>query len=48
MINYTCREVDEMQERRDEYQREGALVAMCLCALSGAIVGMIVGWWIWA
>ena len=46
MINYTCREVDEMQERRDAYQSEAMLLAMCLCALSGASIGFFAGWFL--
>ena len=44
----TGREFEETIQRRDEYQREAMLLALCLCALSGATVGFAWAWWIWA
>ena len=42
--SYTDREVDEMQQRRDAYAREGVIIGLMLAALSGATVGFLFGW----
>ena len=44
MINYTCREVGEMQERRDEYQREAMTLIVCIVLLGGLTGGFIFGY----
>lgn len=43
-MNYTAREVDEIQARRDAYAREGMLIGFAVVALSAGAVGAIFGW----
>ena len=46
MQSYTGKEFQEAVDSRDEYQREAMLLAMCLCALSGASIGFFAGWFL--
>ena len=45
-MNYTERELQEIINRREDDIRGGALIAMCLAALSGAVMGALIVWWL--